>query len=544
MSLPRPNLQGSFFDTSHIASRLFDDDNSFAVFQKKILPLLRDARSTLEAMYDANNGRPAIEPVTLLGVTLLQFMERLPDREAVDAVRFHLGWKHALDLEIDDKGFHATSLVVFRNRLLEHEASRLLFDTILSGLRSVGLVKSGARARMDSTHVVGMVSRMSRLQVVREAIRLALVELESKKAETDAKWWSLLWERYVDSEQGWKLSDTEMKKRHIAAGEDALLLIRWFQETNVESEALKLLRRVFDEQYEKTRSEKAPVASKTKVPSGAVMNPHDPEAEGAAKGRDERSRWVGFKTQVVETVEHETPKGKGEPTEQFITEIATTLATASDFEGMEKSLEALEASGMSRPAELYVDAGYVSAETLAEAKNESRKLIGPARPSPTPNGVLDADGFTVSIVERKAVCPAGMVSTQCAHINDEHQGREYYRFEWGAECDACPLRAECTKSRTGRRILTVSPHHEHLQERRREMKTPEFAERYKKRAGVEATISELVRRYGLRRTRYRGRKKTELCNLIIGAACNVRRWIRLELQKLENQAPTPAIAGL
>ena len=122
MSLPGAKTQGSLFDVSFLMTGLFDPRNRYRLFREKILPALREARERLCALYCEDNGRPAIEPVVAAGVTLLQFMEKMPDRQAADMVKFHLGWKYALDLEMGYEGFHATSLVKFRNRLLEGDA--------------------------------------------------------------------------------------------------------------------------------------------------------------------------------------------------------------------------------------------------------------------------------------------------------------------------------------------------------------------------------------------------------------------------------------
>ena len=43
--------------------------------------------------YKPENGRPGIEPVVLLGVLIFQFLERVPDRQAAELVKYHLGWK-------------------------------------------------------------------------------------------------------------------------------------------------------------------------------------------------------------------------------------------------------------------------------------------------------------------------------------------------------------------------------------------------------------------------------------------------------------------
>jgi len=71
----------------------------------------------------------------------------------------------------------------------------------------------------------------------------------------------------------------------------------------------------------------------------------------------------------------------------------------------------------------------------------------------------------------------------------------------------------------------VGEHHQHLQQRRREQKTDEFQQRMHQRNAIEGTQSERVRGHGLRRARYRGLSKVRLQNYLIGAACNLKRWI-------------------
>ena len=150
--------------------------------------------------YASDNGRPAVEPVVLLGVLILQFLERVPDRQAVEMVRYHLGWKLALHLSLGDAGFHPTTLVYFRQRLLEHVKSDLAFGAVLEALQQQGLLPRRCRQRLDSTHVVAAVANLSGLECVRETLRLALEELAGVLPEPSRPaFWPLLWERYVDS---------------------------------------------------------------------------------------------------------------------------------------------------------------------------------------------------------------------------------------------------------------------------------------------------------------------------------------------------------
>jgi transposase len=110
MSLPEFCLQGSLYSVDMLLDKQCPDDDRFRLFATHVRPLLVKARPALEAAYCLGNGRPGIEPVLLLGVSVLQFMERLPDRQAAEMAKYHLGWKLALRLEMDLSAFDPLAL--------------------------------------------------------------------------------------------------------------------------------------------------------------------------------------------------------------------------------------------------------------------------------------------------------------------------------------------------------------------------------------------------------------------------------------------------
>jgi len=176
MSLPRLDPQRSFFETEEVFARLGKAGGAerFRFFAERIWPQLVRRRPELEKMYCADNGRPAEEPVRMLSVLILQFMERMPDRQAAEACQYDLRWKLALGMEVDEPAFHATSLVKFRDRLLAHGLERLGFEAVLEEMRAAGYLPKHTKQRLDSTHIIGLVSRMSWLECVRETLRLAV----------------------------------------------------------------------------------------------------------------------------------------------------------------------------------------------------------------------------------------------------------------------------------------------------------------------------------------------------------------------------------
>jgi len=540
MSIPKQDHQATFFDATFLAQDLFDQKDRYDIFRKKVFPALQAVREDLCKLYCSDNGRPGIEPVLMAGVTLLQFMEAVPDRKAVDNVRLHLGWKHALNLKINDKGFHPTTLVTFRDRLTDHKDGRLIFDSILQALHKNGLVKRRGKQRLDSTHILGAVARMGRLEVVRETIRLFLEVAEKMQIQTSLTEWSVYYERYVDSDIAWHKANKEtLNTKFHQAGLDIAALLEWAKkhpDLHNHPQA-QLLQRVFGEQYELT--EQGPKRRKNEG-SGVVKNPHDIDVQWSAKDRDRKKQWEGYKAQIAETVPegNASERKKGQPTTGFLTEVATTEAIASDYAGDRLVETNQEKHGLGVADEKYVDAGYVSNDTLGQAHKEGRKLIGPARPSANPSGDLfTAEAFDVSIADRQAICPRGLVSTQCSRLENKQTGQVDYRFEWSYHCDDCPLKVQCTKARSGRRMLVVGEYHDHLQERRKEMQTEEFQKAMYQRNGIEATISEFVRTGG-RRTRYRGLAKTSLCNYLQGAAINAKRWIRLMQYQMQETVVT------
>src|SRR3989304_9119030 len=104
MSLKPIDPQRSFYHTSFLCDELFGASDRYRLFRERILPKLFSLRAQLESLYCAGNGRPALDPVMLAGGTLLQFMEKVPDRGAGRHGGDHMGWGYALDLGVSDGG--------------------------------------------------------------------------------------------------------------------------------------------------------------------------------------------------------------------------------------------------------------------------------------------------------------------------------------------------------------------------------------------------------------------------------------------------------
>lgn len=623
MSLPTFSTQSELFSTAGLSASLFPETDRYRLFAKLVYSPLVRARPALEKCYCPENGRTALEPVLMLGVSLLQDLDGVPDRQAVEMLRYHAGWNFALNRQLGDPVFHPSSLVNFRNRLEEHQLSALGFTTILAALEAAGLVSRQSRQRLDSTQMFGRVSQMNRLDCVRESLRLALREVAAAVAEpARPAWWGRLWERYVDSQADYRAGSETLARKLVEAGTDAQRLLEWLgsQADGLEQgEQARLLARVFGEQFEVRVGTAAPqpTAQEPGVPtepaaptpppdpipnlasvapgaepqvagptdpatpvpaepgtavteppsplpgqkpelpsqdrtgvvepkgkgqlaSNRVQNPHDPEATYAVKGQGQQKKeHVGYKIQVAETVS-EAVLAPGEPTRNFLAGIVTHPAYESDEKGALKMEQEQAAMGWEKPPVQYVDGAYISAALLVQAQAQGRELIGPAQPAPQRDGRFTVEDFQIQVEERRAVCPAGKVSTQCSRLEEAATGKVDYRFEFSTQCHDCPLRPQCLGKDQRHRTLVVGEHHSALQARRQEQQTDAFKERMKHRNAIEGTQSELVRAHGLRQAKYRGLAKVKLQNYFIGAACNVKRWIRREAWEIQQALKTVA----
>ena len=117
-----------------------------------------------------------------------------------------------------------------------------------------------------------------------------------------------------------------------------------------------------------------------------------------------------------------------------------------------------------------------------------------------------------------ATCPAGAVRP--IKGNTVH-----FR---AATCDACPLRADCTRAKEGTgRSITIHPHERLMQQLKQAKASPEGRAELRERVTVEHSLAHICNRQG-RRARYVGIEKNvfDLCRYAVIENCFVADRIR------------------
>jgi transposase len=143
---------------------------------------------------------------------------------------------------------------------LEAGKSDLALRAVLGVLAEEGFIAKRSKQRLDSSHILGVVARLSALECVRETLALALEGLDENVPQGERpEFWEQLWERYVESKLDYKNAEEALQPKRRQAGADCLRLLKWLEPLGVEvreAKGVALLRKVFAQQYELEQSGK------------------------------------------------------------------------------------------------------------------------------------------------------------------------------------------------------------------------------------------------------------------------------------------------
>jgi transposase len=474
-------------------------------------------------------GQYAQHPWRLVLVTLMQFSENLTDRQAADAVRGRIDWKYALGLELADAGFDFSVLSEFRTRLVAGAAEERLLTTILKGFIDRGLLKERGKQRTDSTHIVAAVRALNRLEIVGETLHhalniLAQIAPDWIRGQVTAEWFLRYGKRFSD----YQLPKGKGDRQELAEtiGRDGLYLLSGLYDVAAPPylrtvPAVEILRQVWVQQFYQEDGALKWRDTKNCPPSSLMIaSPYDLDSRYSEK---RGQSWRGYKVHVTETCDGTTPN--------VITHVETTWATDQDVTAVHTIHQALAEQAL-LPEVHLVDGAYTSGETLVSSQqNYQVDLVGPMRQDQSwqahDDQAYDTSHFHIDWDQETVTCPMGHQSQHWKPAKGP-RGKPTIQVHFPKKaCAVCDVRARCTRSPTGPRELTLHPKDQHLalQAAREHQRTETFKERYKRRAGIEGTMSQAAFAFGMRRTRYRGLQKTHLHHIATATAINLQRFV-------------------
>ena len=463
-------------------------------------------------------GRRSVPPCVVATVMVLQRLEGLSDREAVDRYAFDARWRYAAGVGgYDGDGwaqFAHTVLVDMRARLAASKDPRRVFRVALQAASAAGLV--GSKRVLDSTPLYDAVATMDTITLIRSAIR-GLLKAAGPELAAELRAALRSGDDYASNSKPQVDWDDNAARAELidSRARDGYALLAVLDGRALDehlAQAAALLATVLGQDLESTEDGTFRIARR--VAKDRVISTVDAQARHGHK--TQARGFDGFKGHVA-----------ADPDSEIITDTKVSAGNVGDAAVAADLIDdLLNRDGCAGDAgDVYGDAAYGSGEfqdTLAKADIGSHCKT---QPPSAPAGRFAKDQFDVDLERDMVSCPNGQSTAIRRGKNGD--GIAYF----GPACNDCPLRAQCTTSRQGRTIA-VGRFEQRLADARQQQKDPAWVADYRAtRPKIERKLGHLMRRkHGGRRARMRGTIKIDADFNLLAAAHNLARLAVLGIQ--------------
>jgi hypothetical protein len=194
---------------------------------------------------------------------------------------------------------------------------------------------------------------------------------------------------------------------------------------------------------------------------------------------------------------------------------AVAVAPASEQDGPQARRLVDSQPEPRRPKRVLGDTAYGIADVREELEERSVEVLAPAATSRNVHG-FHKDEFQVDLEAGTVICPAGEVAKLSAPDRNGERGAYFRR----SQCGACPLKSQCTSQ--ARRAVRLRRREDLLLAAKLALEDPETAEHLRRtRPRIERLLGLLAHRYGARKSRYRGARKSLLQAAFAAALVNL-----------------------
>jgi Transposase DDE domain/Transposase domain (DUF772) len=532
VTLGRADHQGDLFDeVARFCEESLPENSIYRFLARE-----RDRLFPDEMFADlfSERGRRSVPPSVVATVMVLQRLDGLSDREAVDRYAFDARWRYAAGVGGYGAGgwagFAHTVLVEMRARLRASARPDRIFEVGLAAAAEAGLV--GRRRVLDSTPLYDAVATMDTVTLIRSAVRglLAVADAELaarlRAALSSGDDYATAGKPQIDWDD--RAAREELIDSRARDGYALVALLDGRELAEPVGKAAALLAVVLGQDLEDGPDGVFRIARR--VARDRVISTVDPDArhghKTSARGFD------GYKGHVAADPDSEiitatavTPGNAGDAgvAEDLIADLLDDVSAPTSAATTEPTTQA-EPTQAERAA-VYGDNAYGTGpfhDRLGEAGIESRcKTQTPT----APGGRFTKDDFDIDLGAQTVTCPAGITTP----IRSATAGGGTAHF--ATACDQCPLRPECTTAATGRTI-TIGPYEQTLTDARARQADPAWIADYRgTRPKVERKIGHLMwRRHGGRRARVRGTSRVDADFRLLAGAINLARMAVLRLR--------------
>jgi len=524
--------QSSLFEVDAALPDALPKEDWCFVFKEKVLPLIDE--EAFRPLYAASGGRPNAPLKVMVSLLIFMGLERLAWRAVEYLFPRRLDWLIATNTASGEAHIDHTTLFKFYQRLEGNQVAIELFTTFVEAFTQA-CGTSVKKQRTDSFFVHGWLRILSRYGLFKETIAKFLRALRKHKPGLYEEIRKELSQDYLEKDFDLTEKDKELAQRKVTLMARDLYRLKGAFENHHQVrhyETYEVLCRVFTQQcqVEEVTGQEPGITLKEKPDPDTICTPHNPEARYVRK---RKQRVTGDKAVVTETCDADNKV-------QFITDVDVVKITTADSALQSDLQDRLIDHGF-QPDTQYEDAGFVTGETILASQEKGIDLAGPVagrsqsfdkfEQSDRP---LDAADFDVRIDPADGellvvACPNQQVAR--GQQRSDKTGDLLVHFDADA-CRACPLATRCPVH-VGTQVATFRVNEaQHIGARRhhRYMEDKGYRKECAIRAGAEATVSELTRAHGARKSRHRKAARTRLQIIFAATACNVKRFIRYTQQ--------------
>jgi len=501
--LGRVDPQGSLLETRLVRAHLVTRGSFYERLAEHGHEVISD--DDFAHLYSPRMGRPSVPPSVMVRAMLCATHDRTSDAETSRRSRVDLDWKAAMGVDDDFGGIAPRTFSLMRARMIAADADNKLFCSTLAKAVEKGVFKGPLTAIIDSSPVNGAGAVHDTYELlrgfllkIRRAGGLAKKKTSDKVAALGAGKADIDWQ------------DPAARKAHL--GElVALANVVLAEVANARDPVVKEQAELLAQVVEGDTGPDGEGGARLRegVARDRTVSHSDPEARHGRKSASRR--FDGHKMDVL-----------SDEASELVLGVDVRAGNAGDGEGAAPLLGQARSAGLDIST-LLADMAYSDGDVRVSVEAAGAELV--AKVPPLSNGAYyPKTEFYFELDRGEVTCPAGEVAKDARPTKD-HKGRPATLFVFDAhECGSCPLRPECTSAPA--RTVMVGPHHERTEAARAAQDSPEVKALLRKRAKVERKIDHL-QDLGMRKARYRGRRKTKLQALLAATVANFKRLVVL-----------------
>lgn len=474
-----------------------------AVRRARLFVFLREHRhelfdealqAELAAMYtDSPKGQPPVPPAQLGLATILQAYTGVSDDEVIEVLVMDRRWQLVLDcLDTERAPFSKGTLVGFRSRLIAADLDRRLIErTVELAERTKGFGSRALRAALDSSPLWGAGRVEDTINLLGHALRKALGVIAAGQG-----WGQAEGVPVVAGQVGVPALAASSLKAALdmdwddpATADTALAQVLDYLNTveafvagahgrQAAAEAVAVAVQVRNQDVDSGAS---PPTLRRGVAKDRRISVEDAQMRHGRKSRT--VRFDGYKRHILRDLDTGLVPAVG------ITQANAPEATVTD------DIEADLHAGQWRLAELHIDRAYLSSNLVRDRDPQLAIFCKAWRVRNTTGRYTKAE-FSIDFDTGQLTCPN--------QVSIGFTPGKSVRFPKQL-CAACPLRARCTTSTTGRSV-SIHPDEQLLAELREYQTTPAGRAKLRERVKVEHGLAHIGQWQG-RRARYRGTRK-------------------------------------